>query len=80
MQAAFWTGLAVCAAFARSSATRRETLLWSALAIWVGMGQLTMLALGPTKLMVFDSSEYRELFTSIGLAMYAFRQSRTCSA
>jgi len=30
--------------------------------------------------MVFDSSEYRELFTSIGLAMYAFRQSRTCSA
>ena len=80
VQAAFWTGLAVCVAFARSSATLRETLLWSALAIWVGMGQLTMLALGPTKLMVFDSSEYRELFMSIGLAMYAFRQSRTCSA
>lgn len=80
VQAAFWTGLGVCIAFARSSITRRGTALWTALAVWVAAGQLFMLAFGHTMLMIFDSSEYRELFISIGLAVYAFRQSRARDA
>jgi hypothetical protein len=39
-----------------------------------------MLAFGHTMVMIFDSSEYRELFISIGLAVYAFRQSRVRDA
>ncbi|MBL4719383.1 MAG: hypothetical protein JKZ02_13245, partial [Erythrobacter sp.] len=80
VQAAFWIGLAVCIAFARSSITRHGTVLWSTLAVWVAAGQLFMLAFGHTMVMIFDSSEYRELFISIGLAVYAFRQSRARDA
>ena len=80
VQAAFWIGLAVCIAFARSSITRHGTVLWSTLAVWVAAGQLFMLAFGHTMVMIFDSSEYRELFISIGLAVYAFRQSRVRDA
>ena len=80
VQAAFWIGLAVCIAFARSSVTRHGTVLWSTLAVWVAAGQLFMLAFGHTMVMIFDSSEYRELFISIGLVVYAFRQSRARDA
>lgn len=80
VQAAFWIGLGVCIAFARSSITRHGTVLWSTLAVWVAAGQLFMLAFGHTMVMIFDSSEYRELFISIGLAVYAFRQSRARDA
>jgi hypothetical protein len=80
VQAAFWIGLGVCIAFARSSITRHGTVLWSTLAVWVAAGQLFMLAFGHTMVMIFDSSEYRELFISIGLAAYAFRQSRARDA
>ena len=76
VQSAFWIGLAVCIAFAANSATRSGLWLWSALAAWVALGQALMLVNGQTMLMIFDSSEYRELFIDIGLAAYAFRQWR----
>ena len=55
----------------------RERALWIGLAVWIAIGQLIHLLLGPTMLMMFDSSEYRELFLSLGLAAYAFRQWQT---
>ncbi|MEX0341726.1 MAG: hypothetical protein AB3N06_03995, partial [Erythrobacter sp.] len=78
VQAAFWIGLFACIAFALSPASSpRERILWSALALWVALGQLLHLLLGHTMVMMYDSSEYRELFLCLGLAAYAFRQWRT---
>lgn len=77
VQAAFWIGLFACATFAFGAADARERLLWSALAFWVALGQLLHLLVGDTMLMMFDSSEYRELFLSLGLFAYAWRQWHT---
>lgn len=77
VQAAFWIGLFACIAFAGSAVATRERALWIGLAVWIAIGQLIHLLLGPTMLMMFDSSEYRELFLSLGLAAYAFRQWQT---
>ncbi|WP_421990571.1 hypothetical protein [Qipengyuania sp.] len=77
VQAAFWIGLFACIAFARSAASTRERALWSVFALWVALGQLLHLLLGHTMVMMYDSSEYRELFLCFGLAAYAFRQWRT---
>ncbi len=77
VQAAFWIGLCCCIAFGRTATNAAERTLWYALALWVALGQLLHLLLGHTMLMMFDSSEYRELFICLGLATYAFRQWRT---
>lgn len=74
VQATTWIALAVCVAFTLNSSTMRGRMLWSALAAWVALGQLLVLVIGDNMLMMFDSSEYRELFMSVGLAAYAFRQ------
>lgn len=76
VQAAFWTGLFACILFARSAGARGERLLWSLLAALVALGQLVHLALGHTMVAIFDSTEYREFFFSIGLAAYGWRQWR----
>ena len=74
VQAAFWIGLFACIAFARTAADAGERRLWVALAIWVAAGQLFTLLAGHTMVMMYDSSEYRELFLCLGLGAYAWRQ------
>ncbi|QYJ08176.1 hypothetical protein [Qipengyuania flava] len=74
VQATSWITLGVCLAFAASSSTTKGRAFWAALALWVTGGQAAILVTGDTMLMMYDSSEYRELFIAIGLAAYAFRQ------
>ncbi len=76
VQAAFFIGLATCIAFAATASARGERLLWVALALWVIIGQAVHLLWGHTMVMPFDSTEYRELFISIGLAGYGWQQWR----
>lgn len=75
VQAAFWIGLGACAVFARASAGA-ERRLWAALAVLVALGQAAHLALGHTMLAIYDASEFRELFFTVGLAAYGWRQWR----
>lgn len=76
VQAAFWIGLAICLTFARTATSPAERLLWGALALWAAVGQLLHLLLGHTMVAMYDSSEYRELFFTFGLAAYGWRQWR----
>ncbi len=77
VQTAFWIGLGACVAFALSATATRERLLWSALSLWVLLGQGLHLIYGHTMVMIFDSSEYRELFLAFGLFAYGWQQWRT---
>ena len=76
VQAVFWIGLAACILFATSAGSAGERRLWWQLFAVVALGQLAHLMWGRTMIEIFDSTEYRELFLSLGLAAYAWRQWR----
>ncbi|TMM48921.1 hypothetical protein [Qipengyuania marisflavi] len=83
VRSAFFIGLAVCLAFAllaRRDGKPGEARLWTALTIFVALGQILHLALGHTMVAMYDSSEYRELFLALGLAAYGWQQWRSARA
>lgn len=77
IQAIFWIGLIGCSWFALRAAQRGwrgEVMLFTLLLATIAIGQTLFLLFGHRTPEIFDSSEYRELFIGLGLAVYGWRQ------
>lgn len=83
VQLAFWAGLAACAVFALRAARQGwsgEARLFGALTVLLLTGQAVFLFLGDRSVAIYDSTEYREWFIALGLAVYGRRQWREAAS
>lgn len=69
-------GVLAMAVFARSAWRRgdgHEAVLFALMAATVAIGQVAVLAFGPSMIEIFDATEYREFFIALGLACFAWQ-------